>query len=160
MTGVDLSPGMLEHARAKNVYDGLYHFELTAFLADQPQAFDIVVSADTLVYFGSLEEFSAAAAQALRPGGLLVFTVEEWVTDDPTATYCICPHGRYNHSAAYVERVLGAHGLRVHIDRGELRKESALPVPGLIVRADKPASAVNDVNATDATGVRGEHHDG
>jgi predicted TPR repeat methyltransferase len=160
LTGVDLSPGMLEHARAKNVYDALYHVELTAFLADQPQGFDIIVSADTLVYFGALEDFSAAVAEALRPGGLLVFTVEEWVAEDPAATYCIRPHGRYNHSASYVERALGMKGFQVHIARGELRKESALPVPGLIVRAEQPAPAINSVNAADATGVRGEHHDG
>ena len=42
-----------------------------------PGAFDVIVSADTLVYFGALEEVVAAAAKALRPGGVLVFTVEE-----------------------------------------------------------------------------------
>jgi predicted TPR repeat methyltransferase len=151
LVGVDLSAGMLEHARAKNVYDGLHQAELTAFIAGHPQAFDIIVSADTLVYFGALEDTFAVAVQALRPHGILVFTLEEWVTDDPAATYCIRPHGRYNHAAGYVERLLAAHALDVHIDRGELRMESGLPVAGLIVRAHKPAPA--DDRTTDTAGT-------
>ena len=77
LVGVDLSEGMLARARARNVYDELAKGELTAYLRDSPGSFDVIVSADTLVYFGSLEAVAAAAASALRPGGVLVFTVEE-----------------------------------------------------------------------------------
>ena len=59
------------------MYDALVKGELTAYLADSVGAFDLVVSADTLVYFGALEAVVGAAAAAMRPGGRLIFTVEE-----------------------------------------------------------------------------------
>ena len=40
-------------------------------------AFDLIVTADTLVYFGALDDVAAAAAGALRTGGRFIFTVEE-----------------------------------------------------------------------------------
>ena len=61
LVGVDLSERMLEQARARNVYDELVRRELTAYLRDHTGAFDVIVSADTLVYFGPLEEVVAAA---------------------------------------------------------------------------------------------------
>jgi predicted TPR repeat methyltransferase len=141
LVGVDLSAGMLEHARAKNVYDELVLGELTEYLAGCHDAFDAVVTADTLVYFGALDDVARAASGALRVGGLFVFTVEESVDPGQTAPYMIQPHGRFCHRADYVERVLEDAGLAPHIERGELRKESGLPVPGLIVRAAKPSAA-------------------
>jgi len=42
---------------------------LTEYLRGHTAAFDVIISADTLVYFGRLEEVVAAAANALRPGG-------------------------------------------------------------------------------------------
>ena len=77
LVGVDLSARMLRQAEERHVYDALHKFELTAYLQDNPGAFDVIVSADTLVYFGPLEQVVVAAAAALRPGGRLVFTVEE-----------------------------------------------------------------------------------
>ena len=53
-----------------NVYDELAKRELTAFLRDPSGSFDVIVSADTLVYFGPLKAVAAAAANALRPGGV------------------------------------------------------------------------------------------
>jgi predicted TPR repeat methyltransferase len=140
LVGVDLSKGMLEHARDKRVYDELVEAELTDFAAQHPDAFDVIVSADTLVYFGSLDHALAAIARALRPGGRVVFTVEEAIGPD-CPDFSIQPHGRYMHRADYVERLLTAAGLAVHIDRGELRKEQGEPVPGLIVRASRGAQA-------------------
>ena len=55
LVGVDLSKGMLEHAKEKNVYDTLMKAELTGYLRDNREAFDMIVSADTLVYFGDLK---------------------------------------------------------------------------------------------------------
>jgi predicted TPR repeat methyltransferase len=140
LTGVDLSSGMLQHARAKNVYDDLTHGELTAYLTNCDEEFDAIVTADTLVYFGGLEAVAHAAAGALRPGGLMIFTVEESVDPARTDPYMIQPHGRFCHRVEYVEGVLRDAGLEPHIDRGELRKESGLPVPGLIVRATKTSA--------------------
>ncbi len=75
LTGVDLSGRMLDRRpREKQVYDELVKGELTGYLRQHPGAFDVIVSADTLVYFGALDEVFAAAAAALRPGGLLIFT--------------------------------------------------------------------------------------
>lgn len=140
LTGVDLSVGMLKHARDKNVYDRLFEVELTAFLRDNPDAFDVIVSADTLVYFGQLEDVMSAGARALRPGGLLIFTVEEAVEPDMADSYLIQPHGRFNHGVRYVERLLTGAGLTPTIGRAELRMESGVPVAGLVVRAAKPAA--------------------
>jgi predicted TPR repeat methyltransferase len=143
LTGVDLSGGMLQLAAQKGIYDDLVQGELTAYLRGHPGQFDVVVSADTLVYFGALEDVVSAAAAALRDGGRLVFTVEEW-TDAGDADSCtISPHGRYLHAPGYVTRVLSDNGLVPQIDRSELRLEGGAPVPGLVVCATKPAGGAS-----------------
>jgi len=142
LVGVDLSHGMLNYAREKQAYDDLVRAELTEYLQQQPAAsVDVIVTADTLVYFGALEAVAAAAAAALRPNGVLVFTVEEAVEPEFASTYSLRPHGRYTHGEPYVRRVLTEAGLQPHVERGELRLESGLPVAGLVVRAVKPAAA-------------------
>ena len=136
LVGVDLSGGMLEHAERKNVYTDLAQAELTEFLRAQGQAFDVIVSADTLVYFGDLKPFCRAAAGALRRSGLLVFTVEHSAARDD-ADFRLALHGRYSHSDEYVHTVLEEAGLSAHIQRAHLRTEAGAPVAGLVVRAAK-----------------------
>jgi predicted TPR repeat methyltransferase len=137
LVGVDLSPGMLLRAKERGVYDDLVKGELTAYLQGHLDAFDVIISADTLVYFGALEEVVAAAAQALRPGGWLIFTVEAVAGGAEDVEYQIATHGRYQHRQAYLERVLGQARLQWYIVRAELRMESGAPVAGLAVRAVK-----------------------
>jgi predicted TPR repeat methyltransferase len=139
LVGVDLSARMLAQAQARNVYDELVKRELTAYLRDSPGAFDVIVSADTLVYFGPLEGVVLVSADALRPGGQLIFTVEERIDARSGAGYSISPHGRYSHTRQYLERVLVDAHLRPEIVPAELRLEAGDPVPGLVVRATKPA---------------------
>jgi predicted TPR repeat methyltransferase len=133
LVGVDLSERMLAQARARDVYDELVKGELTAYLREAPGVFDVIVSADTLVYFGPLEGVVAGAAHALRPGGLLVFTLEE--SADPG--YSLSLNGRYRHAREYVERTLSAANLDSEIVQAELRLEAGDPVAGLVVRATK-----------------------
>jgi predicted TPR repeat methyltransferase len=94
------------------------------------------VSADTLVYFGSLEQVLAAAGKALRDGGLLAFTLEK--NEDPSAAYLLHHRGRYSHSALYVQSSLQAAGLKViEFNESALRMESGKPVAGFVVVAGK-----------------------
>ena len=114
----------------------LLQAELTGFLRDHPDSFDVIVSADTLVYFGALEEVVAAAARALRPGGVLVFTLERAVAAN-VQDFHLELHDRYTHAQPYVERLLTAAGFTPDIAHAELRMESGSPVGGLVVRARK-----------------------
>jgi predicted TPR repeat methyltransferase len=138
LVGVDLSSKMLEGARARGGYDELVHAELTAFLASRPASFDLIVSADTLCYFGPLEAVLDAGYAALRPGGLLAFTVEE---ENGTEDVRLNPHGRYTHRADYVERALATAGFaQANLVRDTLRKEGGQPVTGLVVTAWRPGA--------------------
>ncbi|MEW6486453.1 MAG: tetratricopeptide repeat protein [Thermodesulfobacteriota bacterium] len=141
LSGVDLSPGMLARARRLSVYDELFQAELTGFLGEILARYDLIVSADTLCYFGDLEAVFAAAQRALRPGGLLVFTVERQAEAGPG--FRLEPHGRYTHGETYVCRALSEAGLVVESAEGAvLRKEAGEPVEGLVFTARRATSPV------------------
>jgi predicted TPR repeat methyltransferase len=135
LVGVDLSERMLAEARARDVYSELVKAELTEYLRGSAGMFDAIVSADTLVYFGPLEAVVAAAERALRPGGLLVFTVEEQAEDG----YSLSVNGRYRHARGYVEQVLADAGLQPEVVSAELRLEAGDPVAGLVARGTRPS---------------------
>lgn len=140
LVGVDLSPAMLARARHRGVYDELVEAELTAYLEARPHAFDVIVSADTLVYFGDLRPVLAAAAGALRPGGLLLFTAERADPGDEAIRggYRLNPHGRYSHTGTYLGNELAAAGLGVSaLTEATLRREAGRPVAGHVVTARK-----------------------
>lgn len=137
LVGVDLSAGMLARAAEKNVYDALIKAELTEFLRSHREAFDVIVSADTLVYFGDVSEVASAAAAALQPGGVFLFTLEE-LNEPGSQPFALHTHGRYAHAPAHVSERLEAAGLIVDIVRAELRMEAGLPVQGLAVRGTRP----------------------
>jgi predicted TPR repeat methyltransferase len=133
LVGVDLSAGMIAKARARAVYDELVAQELCQFMRERPNTFDVIASADTLVYFGSLEAPLAAARVALRPGGILVFTVERLDSGDP---YRLEPHGRYSHSEDYVRRVAAEAGFgALTLEECVLRRERGQDVRGHLVLA-------------------------
>ena len=138
LDGVDLSAKMLEKAQPRGVYRALRHGELTADLLAHPAAYDVVLSADTLCYFGGLEAVSAAAHAALRPGGFFLFSVERELAGDPKAGFRLQQHGRYCHREAYVRKCLEDAGFDVRdILRDTLRFEAGIPVAGLIVTASR-----------------------
>ncbi|MCL4205420.1 MAG: tetratricopeptide repeat protein [Pirellulaceae bacterium] len=139
LVGVDLSAGMLDRARRRQTYDELVEGELTAYLQQSPEAFDVIVSADTLVYFGDLDPVLSAAAEALKADGCLAFTLEILTAAEPDAAYGLQSHGRFSHSEDYVRGRLSAHGLEVDkFERVILRAEGGRDVHGLLVLANKP----------------------
>jgi predicted TPR repeat methyltransferase len=135
ITGVDLSPEMLVRARNRHVYEALVVADLIEFLESRPEgAYDAVLSADVLCYFGNLRPVFAAAARALAPGGFMAFTVEQRLEDG----WGLMDSGRYAHSAAHLREAargvlrLAALGTEV------LRREAGRPVRGLLCVLARP----------------------
>jgi predicted TPR repeat methyltransferase/predicted negative regulator of RcsB-dependent stress response len=138
LVGVDLSGGMLGKARNKGVYDSLVKAELTAYLQGDPARWDAIICADTLCYFGDLTTVMRAAQDSLRPGGLMVFTVEA-LDDDTQAQAVFLPNGRYAHGRAHLDQVLAGAGLTlVQARRDVLRNEAGAPVNGWLMAVTKP----------------------
>jgi predicted TPR repeat methyltransferase len=141
LVGVDLSPAMVAKARSREIYDELVVDELTAYFRAHADGQDLIVSADTLVYFGDLAEVIGAAAGTLRPGGVLIFTLERAEPADAPSGWKLSPHGRFSHTRDYLARVLGAAGLVEPVIREiASRKEAGAWVPGWLVRARRPAA--------------------
>ena len=140
LDGVDLSANMITKARARGGYDSLETAEITAYLAAHSNEFDLLFSADTLCYFGRLDQVLAHSHAALRAGGWLAFTVERLVpaVGSAAADFVLTATGRYQQSEAYVRRALLSAGFATpHIIETQLRVELNSPVIGLAVVAQK-----------------------
>lgn len=130
ITGVDLSPKMVEKARQLNVYERLITGDVLQPLQVDEPAFDLVLAADVFVYIGKLDEIFAASHSALRSGGLFAFSVE---ADESQKDYVLRQSGRYGHSADYIRRLAERHGQQeVSMREVVLRKEAGIPMQGYL----------------------------
>jgi predicted TPR repeat methyltransferase len=144
--GSDLSPRMVARAAERGVYDRLDVAELTDALRAEAEGWDLVVAADVLVYVGDLFPAFAAAAGALRPGGMLAATSER-IDGDAAARggggegpgYALGPARRFAHAERHVRDAAAAAGLTpVLIERASPRRERGEPVPGWAIVLRKP----------------------
>jgi predicted TPR repeat methyltransferase len=134
LVGVDLSTKMLDKARERKLYDELVVGELCAFMASRPGAFDLVLLADTLVYFGALDEAFRTAHAALAPSGIFAFAVE--ARPDSGPDYQLELHGRYSHRPDYLTRLLTTGGYTVQsLEPIVIRRELDTDVAGVAVVA-------------------------
>lgn len=129
LDGVDLSPRMLERARACNSYDSRENSDLIEALARRCGRYDAIVAVDVLVYFGDLAPVLASARIALRRHGLFAFSVEAGTAD----SYALGPARRYVHSESYLRQTAAAVGFAIIALHGApLRLENGKPVIGWI----------------------------
>src|SRR5271163_2587517 len=76
-TGFDLSPKMIERARATALYAELEVADMVQGLRSRPDASaDLVLAADAMVYLADLPAVLTEANRMLIAGGVLAFTVE------------------------------------------------------------------------------------
>lgn len=106
LVGVDLSTRMLARARQRNVYDELVCDDVVSAMLARPGAADLVTAADLLIYMGDARPLLAAAHEALRPGGLLIFTIELLERGD----YRLLPTRRYAHNPHHLRELAAAAG--------------------------------------------------
>jgi predicted TPR repeat methyltransferase len=139
LTGVDLSPRMLEAARAKGVYDRLAEGECMTFLREEAVAVarhDLILAADVFIYFHELMQVPRFALPVMAPGALIAFSVETYDGDGVILRDTL----RYAHGEAHVRHALVQGGMDiVLLESAPARNEKGEPVPGLVVVARKPA---------------------
>src|SRR5258706_5727925 len=76
LDGIDLSPGMIEEARGRNIYSDLMVEDFETALAVPGLSYDLIIAGDALIYHGDLLPVLSGAARRLDPGGFCLFTVE------------------------------------------------------------------------------------
>jgi predicted TPR repeat methyltransferase len=97
LTGIDLAPKMLQHARHKEIYDHLIEQDLISFLHNTTEQYDLIQALDVLPYFGDLTELCNAILSCLTPNGLLIISYEisiaqSWYVQDSMR---FCHHPDY-----------------------------------------------------------------
>jgi predicted TPR repeat methyltransferase len=134
-TGVDLSPRMIERARATGLYAELEVADMLEGLRGARDASaDLILAADAMVYVSDLAPVLGEAKRVLVAGGLLAFTAE---THDGCGVI-IGGRLRYAHAATYVRVSVESAGLKLsHCEDLSARNEDNAPVPGLVVVATK-----------------------
>ncbi|MGD9639165.1 MAG: tetratricopeptide repeat protein [Alphaproteobacteria bacterium] len=137
LIGIDLSQGMLDKAKEKNMYDTLYQSEIVSFLTQHKDEYDLIVSADVFTYFGDLKNLFEGLFSALKTNGTIFFTVTRRLKKSPLG-YILNASGRFSHNIDYVIKTLEDCGfITVDFEEKELRKEAGEAVMGYIVSAEK-----------------------
>lgn len=129
MTGVDLSPKMLEMAGKRGLYDDLVCSDLTDFLQPHTARFDLVISTDVFIYVGALESVFQATRKAIRPGGLFAFSFETSEEQD----LVLRPSRRYAHSVAYIQRLAEENKFEIaNLEPSVIREEGGKNMDGFL----------------------------
>jgi len=148
LTGVDLSPLMLEKARERGAYEMLACSDMGAWLAGRADAFDLVVAADVLVYVGDLAPLMGQVQAALRPQGWFACSVET----HGGPGFVLQASSRYAHAHSYVEDTVRIAGLRLHAAvPAILRRDRAAAVHGTIYLLQKSQGFGPNVSVNSAT---------
>ena len=130
LVGIDLSADMVDVARTKQVYDSLDVAEVTDWLQNSVERFDIIMACDTCIYFGDLRHVIVPAMEKLKSGGLIAFSVEKSTGAPP---FQLTDSGRYVHHVDHIKEIAGELGMQCEIRESYLRMEYGEEVIGLFV---------------------------
>jgi predicted TPR repeat methyltransferase len=132
LDGVDLSPAMVEKARARGIYDALTVGDIETALTG---SYDLILAADTLVYLGDLGPLFCAVAAHLSADGYFLFTTEA----KDGVGFELGPKRRWRHSQAYIREQAAKAGLSIAgLVAASPRTEANQPVPGFAVALAVP----------------------
>jgi predicted TPR repeat methyltransferase len=146
ITGVDLSPRMLDQARAKQIYAQLREGDVLLDLTgDGTSHWPVIIAADVMCYFGAVEAILAAVHCRLDSGGWFVFSTEELLPDHDgvvpgNGSWALHRQGRYAHSQDYIYEAVRAAGFRiVRTDRHCARREGGVNVLSVLLTIERLA---------------------
>lgn len=132
ITGVDLSPNMIEKAGQRGCYDRLIVRDLLDYLEEaERESFDLAAAVDVFVYLGDLSPVFRWTRHVLRPSALFAYSVEANMESDKD--FLLLPTGRYCHSRSYLTRLAAETGFsELAWSQVALREEKGVPVQGYL----------------------------
>jgi predicted TPR repeat methyltransferase len=133
--GIDLSPKMLDQARATGLYTELEAADMVESLRAKGDATaNLVLAADALCYAADLAPVLGEVKRVLASSGLFAFTLETHDGDGVVIGAGL----RYAHGKTYVRDTVLASGLALSLlEEASPRTEDNEPVRGLVVVATK-----------------------
>lgn len=111
LTGIDISPNMLNKAKEKACYDILIETDILNGITELKEDFDLILCIDALVYFGNLNQFFTKIPVCLTENGLLGLSIE--LGDEMVSSYILQTNGRYQHAKVYVEELAKKNKLKL-----------------------------------------------
>jgi len=134
LDGIDLAPKMIEVARRRGIYDDLILGDLESVLSAPGPSYDLIVSADTMIYLGDLMPTFLGVFRRLAPGGFYIFACEA----KSGAGWEQTPANRFRHSEHYMRSEAERAGLGFFdLMECTLRSEAGEPVAGFAVALRK-----------------------
>ena len=109
LTGIDLSTKMIARAKAKGIYDDLVHADISSFLREAPDAYDLFIATDVFIYVGALDEIFRGLAGRAKRGAWLAFSTERSADRD----LVLRDSGRFAHAPSYIAACAAASGFTV-----------------------------------------------
>ena len=148
LEGIDLSAAMIAETARKGIYDSLDKAELVDFLSQRAAQSDLITAADVFIYCGALPPVLAAVVPAMRPGGLLAFSLEAHDGEEPVFLRASL---RFAHGVDATRQALVDAGLEVlRFESAVLRQDRGAPIDGLLILARKPPVELAPANDDEA----------
>jgi len=129
LSGVDISPKIVEEAKKKRVYDILVVADIIEFLNDTDEKYDLFIATDVFIYRGNLKGIFESVQNRSLSGAYFLFSTESCAEND----YILRPTGRYAHSRTYIESLAKEYGFVVELCQSAgVRKEHGQWIMGHI----------------------------
>jgi predicted TPR repeat methyltransferase len=131
LTGIDLSPKMLDQARARGIYEALIQGDIITAPRQFVNRFDLVVASDVLLLLGDLAALFESVHEATRHGGRFAFTVDLHAGPED---YRLTPWSIFAHSRSYLHKRAAECGWQiVSMTDVMFPRENRSQVAGLVV---------------------------
>ncbi|MDF1758293.1 MAG: tetratricopeptide repeat protein [Legionellaceae bacterium] len=119
LIGVDISQKMLSIANSKDIFDKLIEAEALTFIKEDIEIYQLIVAADVLPYFASLDELFISLKPRLSQDGFFIFTAEisdsePWVLQETI---------RYSHNPNYIGGLCEKYGYKVEYEEKTIARK-------------------------------------
>ena len=127
LTGLDISPKMLQVAKNKKIYDALQHVDIVDYLNITNEKYDLFIATDVFIYIGNLKPVFQSIQNCSLNGAYLIFSTES--TNENS--YVLRQTGRYAHPLPYIELLAKQHDFVIEMSSQKaIRKEKEQKIMG------------------------------